>query len=177
MDLRDRILGAARALTLDRGVVPSLNDVAAAAGVSKGGLVHHFPSRAALVAGLARVALDEIDAAMVEAADRGRAVDTWLRLSVPGDDDVALFRAMAIAHRSVEAPGDDVALAAAAALERWEAMIRHEVGDPSLARVIRLLGDGIAANVVAGIERPPTTAELDALLAAVMPPPENAPVR
>lgn len=146
------------------GVVPSLNETASKAGVSKGGLLHHFPSRAALVQGLAVAALEEIDAIMVAASTEGRAAETWLRISVPAGEDVALFRALAIAHRAVETPGDDVAAASREAIARWESMIQDDTGDATRARIIRLVGDGLAANVVAGIETAPTEAELDALI-------------
>jgi AcrR family transcriptional regulator len=168
MDRRALILDAARSLTLERGVVPSLNETAATAGVSKGGLVHHFPSRAALVQGLAVAALEEVDAAMTTAAAGGRAAETWLRISVPAGEDVTLFRALAIAHRAVEAPGDDVATASREAIARWESLIQVETGDATRARVIRLVGDGLAANVIAGIEAAPTEAELDDLLDALV---------
>lgn len=164
MDRKAAVLAAARQLTLEHGVVPSLNSVAALAGVSKGGLVHHFPSRRALVAGLAEAALHEVDAAMEAASAEGRAAETWLRISVPMGEDVALFRALAIAHRAVEEPGDTVADAARLAAERWEAMIAMEVGDPMRASVIRLVGDGLAANVIAGIEPAPSQKRLDAII-------------
>lgn len=164
VDRRTLVLDAARRLTLERGVVPSLNEVASAAGVSKGGLVHHFPSRAALVRGLAEAALETVDAAMVEAAAAGRAAQTWLRISVPTGEDVGLFRALAVAHRAVQAPGDDVAAASRAAVARWEAIIEAETGDATRARLIRLVGDGLAANVIAGIEEAPSQAEVDDLL-------------
>lgn len=168
MDRKALILDSARRLTLERGVVPSLNETAAAAGVSKGGLTHHFQSRTALVRGLAVAALEEIDAAMIDAAAEGRAAETWLRLSVPTGTDIALFRALAIAHRAVETPGDDVATASRAATSRWEAMIAEEIDDATQARVIRLVGDGLAANVIAGVEPAPTDGELDALLDALV---------
>jgi AcrR family transcriptional regulator len=168
MDRKALILAAARQLTLDRGVVPSLNETASVAGVSKGGLLHHFPSRAALVQGLAVAALEEIDATMVAAAAGGRAAETWLRISVPAGEDVALFRALAIAHRAVEVAGDVVAAASREAIVRWEAMIQDETGNATRARIIRLVGDGLAANVVAGIEAAPTEAELDALIDALV---------
>jgi AcrR family transcriptional regulator len=169
MDRRALILTAARELTLERGVIPSLNETAAAAGVSKGGLVHHFPTRAALVQGLAMAALEEVDAAMTAASAKGQAAETWLRMSVPTGEDVAVFRAMAVAHRAVEAPGDAVAAASQEAMGRWEAMIRDEVGDAGRARVIRLVGDGLFANVIAGVEEAPTATELDALLESLLP--------
>ena len=168
MDRKALILAAARQLTLGRGVVPSLNETASVAGVSKGGLLHHFPSRSALVQGLAMAALQEIDAAMVAASAENLAAETWLRISVPAGEDVALFRALAIAHRAVEVPGDDVAVSSREAIMRWEAMIQDETGDATQARIIRLVGDGLAANMVAGIEAAPTEAELDALIDALV---------
>jgi AcrR family transcriptional regulator len=169
VDRRALILDAARRLTLERGVVPSLNETAALAGVSKGGLTHHFPSRTALVQGLAVAALEEIDQAMTAAAAEGRAAETWLHISVPTGAVATLFRALAIAHRAVEAPGDPVAIASREAIDRWETLIQQETGDAVGARVVRLVGDGLAANVIAGIEPAPTQAELDALLERLVP--------
>jgi len=169
MNQRALILEAARSLTLEHGVVPSLNSVAILAGVSKGGLMHHFPSRSALMRGLAVAALEELDAAMLAASEGGRAGEVWLRLSVPTGDEVTLFRALAVAHRAVESPGDDVAAAAREASYRWEALIEKETRDATRARVIRLVGDGLAANVVAGIEPAPTAEQLDLIIAALIP--------
>jgi len=169
MNHRSLILDAARRLTLEHGVVPSLNSVATLAGVSKGGLMHHFPSRSALTQGLAVAALEELDAAMLAASADSRAGETWLRLSVPTGDDVTLFRALSIAHRAVETPGDDVAAAAQEAARRWEAMIEKETRDTTRARVIRLVGDGLAANVIAGIEPAPSPEELDVIIDALIP--------
>jgi AcrR family transcriptional regulator len=154
MQMRDAILAEARRLTLERGVVPSLNAVAEAAGVSKGGLMHHFPTRAALVDGLAGQALDEVDRAMSAAAESGSAASAWLRLSVPAGEELELFRAMAVAHRALEAPGAATIAAATEATARWERMIADEVGDPVRARIIRLVGDGLAMNALAGVGAP-----------------------
>jgi AcrR family transcriptional regulator len=167
MDRRSRMLAEARRLTLEQGAIPSLNAVAAAAEVSKGGLVHHFPSRAALVEGLAGAALEEVDEAMRAAAALGKAAETWLRISVPGGDDVQLFRALAIAHYAVESPGDPVAASAREAVRRWEEMIARELGDAGRAHVVRLVGDGLAANLIAGIEPAPTPERLEMLIATL----------
>ena len=53
-DTRDRILDAFEALVLEHGErAGTLAATAGAAGVSKGGLLYHFGSKAALVEGLA----------------------------------------------------------------------------------------------------------------------------
>jgi AcrR family transcriptional regulator len=46
---RRSILDAAERVLSERGVSVSIADIAAAAGVTKGGLMHHFPSRMALI--------------------------------------------------------------------------------------------------------------------------------
>ncbi|GAA0937789.1 TetR/AcrR family transcriptional regulator [Actinocorallia libanotica] len=46
---RRAILDTAERVFTERGAQVSLGDIAAAAGVTKGGLMHHFPSREALV--------------------------------------------------------------------------------------------------------------------------------
>lgn len=153
--MREEILEVARRLTLEAGVVPSLNTVVAAAAVSKGGLTHHFPTRAALVSGLARIALDEVDESMSRAAERGDAARTWLRLSLPDADERALLQALAGGFRPDEAQSSALLADAREALLRWEQMIEAEVGDPLQARVIRLVGDALVANAVAGVEPTP----------------------
>jgi AcrR family transcriptional regulator len=154
MDPRDRLLGVARDLTVSGGSVPSLNVLAAAAGVSKGGLVHHFPSRAALVDGLARAAMAEVDDLRATAAATGTAAATWLRLAAPGPTEAQLFRALAAAYQSIEDDRTGTLSAAAEAAVRWEAIIAAEVGDELTARAIRLLGDGITVNALVGTPVP-----------------------
>ena len=83
-----------------------------------------------------------------------------LSLSVPTGDDLELFRAMAIAHRALESPGEATVAAADRATAEWERMIADEVGDAVRARVIRLVGDGLAMNAIAGIGTAPSSDEL-----------------
>lgn len=165
--MRQEILATARRLTLQRGAVPSLNVVVDAAGVSKGGLIHHFPTRAALVVGLAREALRQVDEAMVAAAKEARAAEEWIRLSLPDREERELMQALASAF----VPGDDQFGAlledARSAISRWEALIEDEVRDPQRARVIRLVGDALVANAVAGIDSDPTG--IDELIAFLLP--------
>lgn len=166
MDVRERILREAKRLTIENGVVPSLNSVADAAGVSKGGLIHHFPTRRALVDGLALAALADADKAMADAAAGGRVVDTWLALSLPDGEDVALFRSMAVAHRALGELGSTAVEEANRASLRWERYVADEVGDATLARVIRLVGDGLMMNAVTALDTP--TAEEIQTLASTM---------
>ncbi|MFE1644797.1 TetR/AcrR family transcriptional regulator [Microbacterium sp. P01] len=152
--MRSHILETARRLTLEHGLVPSLNAVAEAANVSKGGLMHHFPTRSSLVVGLARQALDEVDVAMSAAAARGTAARTWLQLSLPEGDERALMRAMASSFQPTD---DDFTLLltdSASAIARWESLIAAEVGDATQAHVIRLIGDALVGNALVGLDSP-----------------------
>lgn len=64
-DTRDRILAAAEALAQETGPASlSLEAVAARAGVSKGGLLYHFPSKAKLMEGLVEHYLARFEAAL-----------------------------------------------------------------------------------------------------------------
>ena len=61
--VRDRILDAADLLVTAEGARNlTLDGVAQAAGVSKGGLLYHFPSKDALLAGMVERHIDQVDA-------------------------------------------------------------------------------------------------------------------
>lgn len=113
--------------------------------------MHHFPTRTALVVGLARQALDEVDAAMVAAAAAGAAARTWLELSLPDDNDRALMQALASSFRPTDDEFGPLLRDSAIAIERWEALIASEVGDKIQAHAIRLVGDALVANSLVGL--------------------------
>lgn len=171
MDTRNTILQAARQLTLERGVIPSLDAVAGEARISKGGLIHHFRNRAALVEGLAHEALAEVGARMEEAAKEGRAAQTWLRLSVPDPDKAVLYRAMSVAFRAFEAGGQGVMEEAGRAISHWQDLLAAETGDETRALMIRLVGDGLLMNALSGTP----TGNIDLLLDALRPAAPDSP--
>ena len=84
------ILEAAGEVFAERGAQASLNDVAAAAEVSRGTLYRYFPSRQALLDELARVALQE----------------TGDRLSAAGLERVSIEEGVARAVRALVTVGD-----------------------------------------------------------------------
>lgn len=170
--MRSHILETARRLTLERGAVPSLNTVVDAAGVSKGGLIHHFPTRSALVAGLARQSLDEVDAAMAAASTAGTPARTWLELSLPDGDERAVMQALASSFRPTDDDFGPLLADAKTAIARWEAYIAEEVGDALRARVIRLVGDALVANALVGLDDVDKT--VDDLLSFLSPEPGSS---
>lgn len=164
MTSRDDILAAMRRLTIDTGVLPSMDDVARAAGLSKGGLIHHFATRAALVDGLIGRAVAEVDEGMALAAAAGHAARSWLRLSAPDGDELELYRAMTVALKALgsaqgsAANQDSAQLGAsvlvAVAIARWDALLTAELGDATDALIVRLVGDGLFLNALSGTPVP-----------------------
>ncbi|ROS58352.1 hypothetical protein EDF38_3096 [Frigoribacterium sp. PhB160] len=168
MDHRDLILEAAKTLTIREVSVPDPHDATAAAGLADTDVIDPFPSRAALMAELAVSTITTIDAAVQAGAAEGRAARTWLEPSLEPEGAIALYRALAQAHRLDHEPDTDAAAPFRDALARWEGLIAAECGDPDRARLIRLTGDGLAAGVAVGSEGAPAGAEQDALIDAVL---------
>jgi AcrR family transcriptional regulator len=81
---RDRILVALRDL-LSRGgtAAVTLEAVAAAAGVSKGGLLYHFPSKSALYIGLLEAVRDRVAADMAASSAAVGAARAYLQYAMP----------------------------------------------------------------------------------------------
>lgn len=156
---RERVLDAAGELVAAGDAVPSLDAVAAAAGVSKGGLLYHFPDKRALLHGILGRAVTEADNAFTAAAAAGRLAETWLRLSVPSAGGRGPLRAM-LAMLRITSTGDvDLPPEVLTAGERWQQLLDREIGDPARARMVRLVGDGLLLNALTGQAAPPGAVE------------------
>lgn len=143
MTARMVILEAAQTYASTHGRLPSLDVLAAEAGISKGGLMHHFSTRTELVAALIKSVLDETDRELREAAGRGELVDTWLELSAQTTAGGTPLTTLAVIVLGAHDDLGDTVQQIHDATERWEALIAQEVGDATRARVIRLVGDGM----------------------------------
>ncbi len=148
-DTKARIVDAAEEVVLRDGVARLTLDAAAAeAGLSKGGVLYHFPTRDALVAGM----VDKI----IEAFDED------IEHLLEGDEGAGSFTRAYI--RATMAPSEHrpdredrlgAALIAAAAAEpsllvplqraadRWQARLESDGLDPTVATVLRLACDGL----------------------------------
>jgi AcrR family transcriptional regulator len=162
MTARDRVLDALQDLVLEGSPSPSLEAVAARAGVSKGGLLHHFRDKRALVHALAARAVDAMDAALAEAAGEGRAAEAWLRLSAAGEPQPDATRALLSLVRVTGTGAPDLPPLVREAVVRWRALLADELGDPVRAEVVRLVGDGLLLQALA--DGPPPPARVDALV-------------
>ncbi|WP_250037551.1 TetR family transcriptional regulator [Paractinoplanes maris] len=158
---RERILDAAEELITAGQVPPALDAVAAAAGVSKGGLLYHFDKRSLLQALVTR-ALHRFDERLTAAATQGTMAAAWLRLSVPAPGERAVYRAIMSMMRLTAGGEFDLPHEVGEAEQRWQRMLAAELGDPVRARLVRLVGDGLFMAALTG--PPPTSAEVEHLL-------------
>ncbi len=143
---RERILGAYEDLLIDDGPrAATLDAVAAAAGVSKGGLLYHFKSKEALTEGLLVKLREyaELDFAAM-AADPEGCASYYVRTSVFGD--TPFDRAIVAAHRLIQSDEDVVRLVFSEIHSRWFELIQSDITDAAVARAVMLLGDGLYFN-------------------------------
>lgn len=160
---RDRVLDAYETLLVEgAGATVTLDAVAEAGAVSKGGLLYHFPSKEALVDGLA----DRLRSRATEDVEQLRAapegpVAYWVRTATE-DAGAGLSRTYQ-ALLGLAGTGQPIARRAIADAERgWTAALEELVPDPVVARLVRLVGDGLYLESLTGL---PGTADDSALIA------------
>jgi AcrR family transcriptional regulator len=153
---RERILQAGRDVAEQSGVAAmTLDAVAEQAGVSKGGLLYHFPSKEALVSGMVEDLCRTFDdlasaAAQADPEPAGRSARAYLTASTGefGHSSrwLALVGALVVNPALLDAWRGDV-LAGRAADE-------EENGDPVAAAIVRLAADGLWLAGVLGLPGP-----------------------
>ena len=160
-DTRDRLLDAAEAVVAARGVSAlSLDAVAAEARVSKGGLLHHFRTKEALLAALVQRMVAEMRGtfdAVVAAEPSGpgrhtRGVIAWALHSAPErtERDLRIAAALLSAHAHDPKLIDPI--------RAEHARIRAQVEDdglaPGHAHVVMAAADGLFLAKVFGLWTP-----------------------
>ncbi|GAA1765524.1 TetR/AcrR family transcriptional regulator [Agromyces humatus] len=140
---REAVLDAFERIIIAEGErAATLDATARAAGVSKGGLLYHFGSRHALIAGLIerlhRLVDDDVD--LIHTAPEG-AISYFVRSSV--DVKSPLDHSFVATVRLAQGGDLQAAEAIDAVQSRWLIEIRRHVADPSLALAITLIGDGL----------------------------------
>ena len=170
---RDAVLDAYEALLIDVGErAATLDAVAKQAGVSKGGLLYHFPNKEALIAALLE-RMDTLaakDLAEMKAAPEGPAA-FFIKSSLWANSP--LDRVFVAAARLVEVAHEETRRRFAGIQQQWLDLLAEEVG-PEMARAVRYMGDGLYFNAMleggaAGGESKADerSADVAALLAAV----------
>lgn len=138
----------------------TLDAVAKAAGISKGGLLYHFGSKEELNEGLV-AHLRELIRADIERmnTDPEGAVAYLLRTSAAFESD---FENVYIAVAALAQSGDaQAAEVLQEADDAWFQSVAAEVKDDAVARAVVLISDGIYAH--AAVQRGPTGHDVDEL--------------
>lgn len=152
---RDRILDAFIDQLIQDGIASvTLDKVAERAGVSKGGLLYHFPAKSALAEGLAERLRAFTDANLARADTEG-VVRTFLETSRPDTNEARHYWAVISAARADPAATTErTRTLLAAVFDDWSTRLRTAVPDPVLADIIRLTGDGLYLTAVTGLPLP-----------------------
>lgn len=166
-DTRERILVAMRALLARGGTTAAtLENVAAEAGISKGGLLYHFPSKQDLYRGLLTRTRDSVTAELTGHDTQDGVVRAYLEYTAPRDEEErgfvsALLDAIRAADRATPGAdqpgvGDDAELSTLLAeiFSVWEQPVRDAVDDPLLAELILQFGNGLYLASVFGLPTP-----------------------
>jgi len=154
-ETRANVLDAAFRLAHRDGIAAvTLEAVASEAGISKGGLLYHFPSKDALIRGMVDSLREEFEAAAQRAADadpeiRGRTARAYLSACTDADASQSK-RWVALIGALVQQPD---------LLEPWRDLIapapaadRAEGTDVVAASIVRLAADGLWLADVLGTQ-------------------------
>lgn len=149
---RDTILDAAELVLFEHGTQAlTLSAVAERAGVSKGGLLYHFPAKEALIKGLVDRVIEEFDALIADHDDG--APGSYSRAYVEATFEVLTCDEAARTRRrwaGITAAAADPELIAPLreAMARWHHRDPGEDTDPVAAMVVRLAAEGLWEVVV-----------------------------
>jgi AcrR family transcriptional regulator len=144
---RDAVLDAFEELLIDVGErAATLDAVAKRAGVSKGGLLYHFPNKEALIAATLE-RLDRLageDLALMAAAAEGAAA-YFIRSSLWSDSP--MDRSFVAVTRLAEVAHEGARRRFSAIQQQWLDLIAADVGK-AMAKAVLYMGDGLYFNAM-----------------------------
>ncbi len=156
--LRERLLDAAEAVVAREGVNSlTLSAVAEGAGVSKGGLLYHFPSKSALIVAVVERLASACDAETAKAIEAdtdtaGRYTRAYLtaRLNPPDPKDMPIHTAL------LAAAGTDPEYLDPFRRRHmeWQKKLEADGIDPAVATIVRLAIDGFCLGTMLGMPVP-----------------------
>ena len=155
---RERILNAAEARLLAGGPAGLVLDaIAADAGISKGGLLYHFSSKEALVAGLCERMLGRFDHELgvlseLDAEPRGAWTRAYLASTVTDEGKPADNSAQLMAGILATLGRDSAHLEAVRErFARWHERLEADGIDRTTATLVRLAADGLWLSALLGL--------------------------
>jgi AcrR family transcriptional regulator len=157
---RDRILTAAEDVVVRDGVARlTLEAAAVEAGLSKGGVLYHFPTRDALVTGMVRRLIEQFNEDLDEACDPASGPGARTRAYVRATFRPGTGPAPAREREDRLGAAIIAAMAAEPALlgplredfDHWQQQMVHDGLDPALATLVRLAADGLWLTELFGL--------------------------
>jgi AcrR family transcriptional regulator len=150
---RRLVLDAAAAVVAEQGSGASVDAIARKAGVSKGGLLHHFRSREKLLLALAEDLVDQFRAAVLAAVDprdhdRGRLLRGYVTATFDELDNgpTAVAEGALLSASLAVVPGvSDVLLRDR---QRWDDDFDADGVDPQRVLLIRRAADGTSISAI-----------------------------
>jgi AcrR family transcriptional regulator len=144
-----KVLDAAATVLRERSAAAfTLDAVAARAGVSKGGLMYHFPSKEALFSALVDRAVAAVDDALAAAAastEPGAFTRAYLDTTIPAgpaDADADGHDALVAALAAAVTLDPQLLAPLRRAYRRWQDRLEDDGLDPAAATAVRLAVDG-----------------------------------
>jgi AcrR family transcriptional regulator len=158
LDTRWRILCAAEDLVIRDGVAKLTLDAAAhEAGVSKGGVLYHFPSRAALVSAMVERFVVGFDADLERnGALSGRPGDfarAYLKSTLAPSEDPADGRERSLGAALLAGVASDPELLQPLRdrFQAWQKAVESDGISPEVATIVRLAADGLWTSELFGL--------------------------
>lgn len=151
-DTKEKLLDSFDTLLDEHGASgATLDAVAAKAGMSKGGLLYHFGSKAELIKGslerLSQLVEEDVES-MKSAGDRLHLyyLETSAEVGTPLDRSLIAASCLAQEH-------EDAKTALRKTREAWFDVLNEHLGDADLAMTIQLIGDGMYFNQNFGLSQ------------------------
>jgi AcrR family transcriptional regulator len=151
------ILNAANRIVIEQGVDHlTFEQVAAEAGISKGGLLYHFPSKEALIKGMIDAYLERFTedfhaAAKTENGELGRYNRSYLATTFADNERTPRMSSGLLAAIAVD-PGLLAPLQQR--FGEWVKLLDQDGIDPTLATIVRLVADGLWLVELFGLSAP-----------------------
>ncbi len=165
-DTKSRIICAAEEVVLRDGVARlTLEAAAAEAGLSKGGVLYHFPTRHALVAAMVDGIIEEFDRDILHRLDGNDGPGAFARAYIgatmapgsprpDGQDHQDRQDRLGAALIAAAAAQPSLLVPLQSAADRWQARLADDGLDPGVATVVRLACDGLWLCDLFGLAAP-----------------------
>lgn len=151
---RMSILLAASIVVKNKGVEKlTLEAVAKEAGVSKGGLLHHYPNKEALIKGMVEELTDDFFTNVLEkVTNTTKDVGKWSRAFIEAvDDDIKDGKEISTALTAALFTNPDILSKFQNQYTVWQKNIENDGIDPIRSTIVRLAADGLWYSEMFGL--------------------------